>query len=94
VLVHEKDTAKGGCDFGDFFVKAPEELIKPPINLFRYIAIPLYSTEEYHTISLRQILCNMGATDVMKNRSRKISIMRSIKNSFTRASTRGGDHIN
>jgi hypothetical protein len=94
VLVHEKDTAKGGCDFGDFFKQTPQELIKPPINLFRYIAIPLYSTEEYRTISLRQILCNMGATDVMKNRSRKISIMRWIKNSFTRASRRGGDHIN
>jgi hypothetical protein len=92
VLVHEKDTAKGGCDFGDFFAKAPEELIKPPNNLFRDIAIPLYSTEEYRTISLRQILCNMGATG--KSRSRKTSIMRSITNSFTRALSRGGDHTN
>jgi hypothetical protein len=91
VLVHEKDTAKGGCDFGDFFAKAPEELIKPPNNLFRDIAVPLYSTEEYRIISLRQILCKMGATG--KSRSRKTSIMKSIKNLlFTRASSRGGDH--
>jgi hypothetical protein len=91
VLVHEKDTAKGGCDFGDFFAKAPEELIKPPNNLFRDIAIPLYSTEEYRIISLRQILCKMGATG--KSGSRKMSIMRKIKNPFTRrALSRGGDH--
>jgi hypothetical protein len=44
---------KGGCDFGDFFVKVLEELIRPPINLFRDIAIPLYSTEEYRIISLQ-----------------------------------------
>jgi hypothetical protein len=69
VLVHEKDTKKGGCDFGDFFGKAPEELIRPPNNLFREIAIPLYSTKEYRIISLRQILCKMGAT--VKSNSRK-----------------------
>jgi hypothetical protein len=56
VLFYEKDLAKGGCAFGDFFVKAPEELIRPPNNLFREIAIPLYSTREYRIISLRQIL--------------------------------------
>jgi hypothetical protein len=71
VLVHEKDMAKGGCDFGDFFAKTPEELIRPPNNLFRDIAIPLYSIEEYRIISLRQILCKMGATTVTKNSRRK-----------------------
>jgi hypothetical protein len=66
ILVHEKDRLKGGCEFGDFFATAPEELIKPPYHLFRDIAIPLYSTEEYRIVSLRQILCKMGAT-VMTN---------------------------
>jgi hypothetical protein len=80
VLVHEKDTEKGGCDFGDFFGQAPEELIRPPNNLFRDIAIPLYSTQEYHIISLRHILCKMGAT--VKSKSKKRSVMRTIKNAF------------
>jgi hypothetical protein len=80
VLVHEKDTEKGGCDFGDFFGKAPEELIKPPNSLFQDIAIPLYSIEEYRIISLRHILCKMGATD--KTRAENFSIMRTVKKSL------------
>jgi hypothetical protein len=81
ILVHEKDTEKGGCDFGDFFGKTPEELIKPPNSLFRDIAIPLYSTKEYRIISLRHILCKMGATD--KRRVEKKSIVKSIVKSLS-----------
>jgi hypothetical protein len=87
VLVHEKDTEKGGCDFGNFFGKAPEELIKPPNSLFQDIAIPLYSTEEYRIISLRHILCKMGATE--KRRVEKMSIMRSIKKSLIMTASPG-----
>eukprot|EP00592_Proboscia_alata_P023596 CAMPEP_0194424146 /NCGR_PEP_ID=MMETSP0176-20130528/23412_1 /TAXON_ID=216777 /ORGANISM="Proboscia alata, Strain PI-D3" /LENGTH=2584 /DNA_ID=CAMNT_0039233745 /DNA_START=230 /DNA_END=7984 /DNA_ORIENTATION=+ len=68
VLVHEKDIAKGGCDFGCFFTSAPEELIKPPNNLFRDIATPLYKSKEYRIVSLRQILCKMGGKVVIEGR--------------------------
>jgi hypothetical protein len=67
VLVHEKDMLKGGCDFDDFFVKAPQELIERPNNLFKDIAIPLYSTPEYRVVGLRQILCKMGAKVVNRD---------------------------
>jgi hypothetical protein len=94
VLVHERDIAKGGCDFGDFFVNTPQELFKPPNNLFKDIAIPLYSTEEYRTISLRQILCKMGATVKSGNSSMMSIMMRSIKTLLLTVRSRGGDHIN
>ena len=58
---------KGGCDFDYFFENFPEELIKPPNNLFRDIAIPLYKTKEYRIVSLRQILCKMGGKAVSAN---------------------------
>jgi hypothetical protein len=92
VLVHEKDAAKGGCDFGDFFAHAPAELIKPPNNLFRDIAIPLYSTKEYRILSLRHILCKMGAT-LSKNDSRDMLMLRTISNVFSKVLSRGGDHV-
>jgi hypothetical protein len=62
MLIHEKDAFRGGCEFADFFVKTPEELIKPPNYLFRDIAIPLYASRAYRLVSLRQIACKMGAT--------------------------------
>jgi len=61
ILVHEKDVSKGGCEFDEFFKHCPEELIKPPNNLFGDVAVPLYTTEEYRIVSLREILCKMGA---------------------------------
>jgi hypothetical protein len=69
VLIHEKDLFRGGCEFADFFVKAPEELIKPPNYLFRDIAIPLYAARVYRIVSLREILCKMGAMPVATSSS-------------------------
>jgi hypothetical protein len=80
VLIHEKDLSRGGCEFADFFVKAPEELMKPPNCLFRNIAIPLYALREYRTVSLRQILCKMGAIPVATSTVEWLKT--SFKNSF------------
>ena len=63
VLAHERNESKGGCNFDVFFDKAPEELINPPYSLFKDIAIPLHSNEEYRDVGLRQILCKMGAKE-------------------------------
>jgi hypothetical protein len=78
VLVHEQDPSKGGCKFDVFFEMAPEELINPPYELFnKCIAIPLYSRKEYRDVSLRKILCTMGATPVVPSRSTRL--MRSFR---------------
>ena len=61
VLAHEKDAFQGGCSFDTFFNEAPKALISPPYQLFKDIAIPLHSNKEYRDLSLRQILCKMGA---------------------------------
>jgi hypothetical protein len=81
VLIHEKDVFRGGCEFADFFVKTPEELIKPPNYLFRDIAIPLYASRAYRLVSLRQIACKMGAVSVAANNIEmlKMSFMNSLK---------------
>ena len=60
VLVHEQDNAKGGCPFETFFDQTPQDLIDPPYELFKELAIPLYTTTEYRTVSLRQIINTIG----------------------------------
>ena len=76
VLVHEQDVSKGGCEFDDFFNEAPEELINPPYQLFKDIAIPLYFPEEYRDVSLRQILCKMGAIPLVSGSERLIMTLK------------------
>ena len=56
VLVHEQDVESGGCPFSYFFGRVPQYLIDPPYEIFKDIAIPLYSTEEYRVVSIRQII--------------------------------------
>ena len=62
ILVHEQDIDKGGCPFSLIIEKTSTEMLDPPIKIFREIAIPLYTRDEYRTISLRLILQRMGAT--------------------------------
>lgn len=56
VLIHEQDNSKGGCSFSLFFEQTPQDLIDPPNQLFKDVAIPLYQTKEYRTVSLRTII--------------------------------------
>mmetsp|Transcript_32654 Transcript_32654/g.39673 ORF Transcript_32654/g.39673 Transcript_32654/m.39673 type:complete len:1372 (-) Transcript_32654:215-4330(-) len=67
LLVHENEFAKGGCDFDSVYSTAPQDLIDPPCNLFRNIATPLYKIYQYREVSLRKILCKMGATHPKDN---------------------------
>jgi len=62
ILVHEQDIGKGGCPFSLVIEKTSTELLDPPFKIFREIAIPLYTRDEYRTISLRLVLRRMGAT--------------------------------
>jgi hypothetical protein len=68
ILVHEQDIHKGGCPFSLIIEKTSTELLDPPFKLFREIAIPLYTRDEYRRISLRLILQKMGATTVRSGR--------------------------
>jgi len=62
ILVHEKDTSKGGCPFETIITQTPDDLKGEPYNLYSDdIAIGLYSVKEYQQVSLRQILNNIGA---------------------------------
>ena len=79
ILIHEKDVSKGGCDFDHFFVSAPEQLSRPPIELFKDDAIPLYSAKEYRAVSLKQLLCKIGGTQtVLTNRKKRF--MKAVRN--------------
>jgi hypothetical protein len=60
VLVLEQDRKKGGCEFTHFFKVTPQILIDRPYELYREIAIPLYTTSEYRIVSLHQIIRRMG----------------------------------
>ena len=55
-------TENGGCDI-DFFYeeRGPSELIYSSYDLLRETPIKLCSAPEYKEISLRKILCKMGA---------------------------------
>jgi len=60
ILVHEKDTSKGGCPFGTIINLTPDDLKGEPYNLYSTdIAVSLYSVKEYQQVSLRQTLNNI-----------------------------------
>eukprot|EP00593_Proboscia_inermis_P015009 CAMPEP_0171309878 /NCGR_PEP_ID=MMETSP0816-20121228/20066_1 /TAXON_ID=420281 /ORGANISM="Proboscia inermis, Strain CCAP1064/1" /LENGTH=438 /DNA_ID=CAMNT_0011793699 /DNA_START=1162 /DNA_END=2478 /DNA_ORIENTATION=+ len=56
VLVFEQNPEKGACPFGHFFSVTPQELIDPPYEIFRDIAIPLHVRPQYRNVSLQNIL--------------------------------------
>ena len=76
-MVNETDVGRGGCEFDQFLVQAPEQLVDPPVEIFdKNMSIPLYTQPEYRIISLRKILCAMGATRVKRRRkSRRSSLL-------------------
>jgi len=66
ILVHEQDVDKGGCPFSYCFDHTPEELTERPYSIFRDIAIPLFTREEYRKISLQKILHKIEGTGKKK----------------------------
>ena len=63
ILAHEQDIDKGGCPFSYFFKNTPEELIDYPFTIYKDIAIPLYSRDEYRKMSLSLILNKIGSEE-------------------------------
>ena len=69
ILVHEKDVDKDGChQFNYIYDHTPQELNDHPFKIYKDIAIPLYSRNEYRKISLQLILQNIGGEDKKRGR--------------------------
>jgi len=60
-MVHEQDPSFGGVPFRNFFQQTPRVLLQQPYKLFDTVAVPLYPAPEHRTVSLRLVLCSMGA---------------------------------
>ena len=60
-LVHEQEPARGGVPFRSLVQHTPQVLRQPPYTLFDTVAVPLYPSEEHRRVSLRLVLCGMGA---------------------------------
>ena len=58
----EQDRNKGACEFEKFFAQAPDRVYKPPLSLFKEIAIPIFSNHAYRAVSLKRICMKLGAT--------------------------------
>eukprot|EP00555_Chaetoceros_dichaeta_P002211 CAMPEP_0198252350 /NCGR_PEP_ID=MMETSP1447-20131203/2848_1 /TAXON_ID=420782 /ORGANISM="Chaetoceros dichaeta, Strain CCMP1751" /LENGTH=497 /DNA_ID=CAMNT_0043937557 /DNA_START=1419 /DNA_END=2912 /DNA_ORIENTATION=+ len=59
ILVHEKDTSKGGCPFETIITRTPDDLKREPYNLYSYGAVASLHSG-YQQVSLRQILKTIG----------------------------------
>ena len=60
-MVHEQDPSFGGVPFRNFFQQTPRVLLQQPYKLFDTVAVPLFPAPEHRTVSLRLVLCSMGA---------------------------------
>mmetsp|Transcript_25854 Transcript_25854/g.32570 ORF Transcript_25854/g.32570 Transcript_25854/m.32570 type:complete len:110 (+) Transcript_25854:3-332(+) len=89
ILVHEQDSLKGGCEFGDFFKVTPQKLIDEPYSLYRDIAIPLFSLKEYRDVSLKLILNKIVGSDPTLRESNVGYIRESIQRTLSQIA-RGG----
>ena len=61
LLVHEMRPECGGCEFDRFFHVCPPDLIKPPGDLFKTIAIGLHAHERHLAVALSQMALRLGA---------------------------------
>jgi hypothetical protein len=68
VLVHENDPSAGGCPFRALIEAAPRELLLAPYKLFGQVAVALFPTPEFRSVSLRLLLRQMGAAPLQFQR--------------------------
>jgi hypothetical protein len=61
VLVHKTDPFVDGCPFSTLVKAAPKDLLVAPYKLFGQIAVALFPTQEFRSVSLRLLLRQMGA---------------------------------
>ena len=74
VMVHEQDSKRGACEFGDAMKQTPACLVDR--GLYDILAVPLYGLNEYRKISLRQVLIKMGATPKESQVIRQLRLIR------------------
>jgi len=60
VMIHEKDSARGGCEFGNFFETTPQDLIDG--GLYSALATAFESGEAHRVVSHKLFAKNLGAT--------------------------------
>jgi hypothetical protein len=63
VMVQERDAAKGGVDFGHFFISTPEDLVRVRQIYSSALATWLYSEPDHRAVSLHNIAKELGATN-------------------------------
>ena len=59
VMIHEKDPARGGCEFSNFFLTTPAHLIED--GLYRQLAIPFEGGEAHRDVSRVMLAKALGA---------------------------------
>jgi len=91
VMIHEKDPARGGCEFSEFSLTTPAHLIED--GLYRQLAIPFEGGEAHRDVSRVMLAKALGA----KVSSRKHSLRRSVRAVVTRGSAAdeglGGERV-
>jgi hypothetical protein len=85
VLVHETNPLVGGCPFSSFIEAAPKDLQVAPYKLFGQIAVAMFPTPDFRSVSLQLLLRNMGATPVSSQWRLRLALPPWRMNSFTKA---------
>ena len=81
LLIHEQDALKNGCALECCIAQTPLELVNDPYLLFDNVVVPMYNTDYYRTIGLRQLLVETGAQPTNSMRTWSFAVMkRAIKN--------------
>ena len=63
-MIHEKDEARHGCDFGRFFETTPKDLIDG--GLYNALAVAFMSGDAYRAVSEKLFAKNLGAEDAKR----------------------------
>ena len=59
VMIHERDPARGGCEFRDFFLTTPQNLIDH--GLYRQLAVPFEGSTAHREVSRALLAEALGA---------------------------------
>ena len=88
-MIHEKDAARGGCDFGNFFQTTPQDLIDN--KLYSALAIAFVSGDAHRTVSRKLFARTLGAEVAEQQVVSLRSILSAGRSTRIRSDTRLGD---
>merc|ERR1719512_195556 len=93
ILVHDQDTAKGACKFNNLIRATPQYLVNEPLNLYKDLAIPLYSVNEYRVTSLMMILNKMVIVEPELRQTKKFEFFKKSTSSIKRLFDTHESHV-